>query len=431
MQKNSPFDVEQLKKNFTIFSEMPDLCYLDSAATSLTPDVVVDEMTDYYKKYRASVNRGSHALGTKATLKYQIARQNIANFFGANIDEVVFTKSTTSAINGIASMLEEFVNEGDEIIVSMLEHHANFLPWLSLATKKNAKLIILEPENLEITVENFKQHISSKTKIVALHHVSNAIGDIVDVSEICKLANQHKIISIIDGAQATPHMKVNMKQIGCNFYVASAHKMCGPTGIGFMYIQEDFADKLNPFELGGDMVTPSSVTPSSYQVKTGHLKFEAGTPAIAEVIGFGRAVEFLDEIGLDKIKEHEVNLKKYAISKLKTMSEVEVYNAEIENGIILFNIKNVKVHDAMSPSILNDITFDSENIAIRDGQHCNNLTMTNVLEQTAVLRASFYLYNTYEDVDKLIKQIKKIYKVWNWGWNDNRRFTKTNNHGSL
>lgn len=391
-----------------------DIVYLDSGATSLTPDCVVDEMDDYYKNNRTSINRGNYKLAQITQKKYSNARDTIANFLGAKSSEIIFTKSTTSSINLVSKTLEEKLVEGDEIIVTNLEHHSNFLPWLVLAQRKKLKLKIVKARDLKIVTSDVIQEITDRTKIIAIHHVSNVIGDVVDVREICKVACEKKIYTLIDGAQAAPHMKINLNEINCDFYTISAHKMLGPTGLGVLYIKENIQDKINPFEYGGDMVEASSVDYNSFTTKTGPSKFEAGTQSIAEVIGFSKAIDFLQEIGMKNIQNHEVSLKRYMRDEFnKVLDYVDVYNIENDSGILLFNIKNVAVHDAVSESMISDITFDQDNIIIRDGQHCNNLTMKHVLGIGSVLRASVYIYNDYKDIDRLILKIKEIYKVWN------------------
>lgn len=407
-------DVQEIRKDFAIFKNNPNLVYLDTAATSLTPDVVVDSMTKYYKEYPYSINRGSYSMALKPYEKVKEARDLVADFIGSKDYEVVFTKSTTSALNDISQSIADLLVEGDEIIVSNMEHHSNFLPWQVLAKKLKLKLIVVEAQDLEIKTVDVLDKITSKTKVIALHHVSNLIGDTVDVKTICQHAKDKNILTVIDGAQAAPHLKVDVKEIGCSFYIFSGHKVLGPTGIGVCYIDDSVEKVINPFEYGGDMVVPSSVDVSSYTSKEGNMKFEAGTPQIAEIIGLGEAIKYINKIGIDNIHEYEVALKKYAIEKLNLIEDkVKVYNGNIDNSLITFNIKNVAVHDAVSESFINNVTFDSANIAIRDGQHCNNLTMKYVLKEKSVLRASIYFYNTYEDIDKFVTRVEQIYDAWN------------------
>lgn len=406
--------INQIKADFSMFTSNPDLIYLDSAATSLTPDFVVDKMSDYYKYNRSSVHRGLYKLAMKSSAEYEGAREKVAKFLGCESNEVIFTKSTTAAINNAARSLEHLISAGDEIITTELEHHSNYLPWLELCNRTGAKLVVIKAQDMEIKTDDVIGAINSNTKLIAIHHVSNVIGDLVDVKAICEYANQNGIMTMIDGAQAAPHIKVNLKGINPSFYTISVHKMMGPTGLGVLFINQNIADKLKPFDYGGDMVTPSSVDIDSYAVKEPSLKFEGGTPSIAEVIGLGAAIDYLNEIGMDNIHNHETELKRYAVSEFNKIKDIAtLYNPNNDSGLLTFNINNVKVHDAVSESMLSDVTFDNAGIALRDGQMCNNLTMKYVLGVPAVLRASLYIYNTKQDVDRLIEQIKKIYAVWN------------------
>ncbi len=402
------------RNDFSVLRNNPELIYFDSAATSLKPDVVIDAMTDYYKKYPFSIHRGSYKMSLVPSNLYDESRSAIANFLNVDFSEVVFTKSTTASINNLSKSLDGIFNKGDEIIVSNMEHHSNFLPWKILANRLELKLVVVEAVDFNISAKSVIDLINDKTKLIAIHHVSNVIGNEVDVKKICTYAKDNGILTMIDGAQAAPHKKVNLKDIGCDFYTISGHKLLGPTGLGILYINKDINDKVLPFEYGGDMVSPSTVDIDDFLVKDAPYKYEAGTPLIAEVIGMGEAIKYINEIGIENIHNHVVGLKKYAISKLNELLDiVEVYNANIENSLITFNIKNVAVHDAVSESFLSDVTFDKNNIALRDGQHCNNLTMKYVIGQKSVLRASFYFYNTYEEVDKFVEVIKEIYKKWN------------------
>lgn len=404
----------ELKKDFSMFENHPELIYLDSSATSLTPDCVVDSMSDYYKYNRSSVHRGLYKLAMKSSSDYEAARVKMAAFINAEVSEVIFTKSTTASINNVARSIEHLIEAGDEIITTELEHHSNYLPWLELCNRRGAKLVVIKAKEMEIDTTDVINQITSKTKLIAIHHVSNVVGDIVDVETICNYANEHKIMTMIDGAQAAPHLKVDLKAINPSFYTISVHKMMGPTGLGVLYINNNIEAKLNPFDFGGDMVTPSSVDIDSYDVKAPSLKFEGGTPSIAEVIGLGAAVDYLNQIGIENIHRHEVELKRYAVTEFDKIKDIAtLYNANNDSGLLTFNINGVKVHDAVSESMLSDVTFDNAGIALRDGQMCNNLTMKYVLGTPAVLRASLYIYNTKQDVDVLIEQIKKIYKVWN------------------
>ncbi|WOO87109.1 cysteine desulfurase [Mollicutes bacterium LVI A0039] len=406
--------INEIKKDFSMFTNHPDLVYLDSAATSLTPDCVVDSMSDYYKSNRSSVHRGLYKLAMQASNDYEDARSKMATYLNCKNEEVIFTKSTTASINNVARSIEHLIAQDDEIITTELEHHSNYLPWLELCERTGAKLIVIKSQDLTIQTSDVLAKVTDKTKLIAIHHVSNVIGNTVDVNQICEFANERKIMTLIDGAQAAAHMAVDLKAINPSFYTISVHKLLGPTGLGVLYINSNVADLLKPFDYGGDMVTPSSVDLDTYNVKNPSLKFEGGTPSIAEVIGLGAAIDYLTNIGIDNIHDHEVMLKRYAVAEFAKISDMAtLYNSNNDSGLLTFNIHNVKVHDAVSESMLSDVTFDNAGIALRDGQMCNNLTMKYVLGTPAVLRASLYLYNDKTDVDKLIVTIKNIYQVWN------------------
>lgn len=405
-------DPQRIKKEFTLLRET-DLVYLDNAATTLTPDRVVDAMSEYYKRYRATINRGSYRLSNIASEKYETARQNISELIGAGEDEVVFTRGTTDSINLLAYSLRDKVDVESEIIVTDMEHHSNFLPWLNLSQRVGCKLVVVEAVDGKYSAESILEKVNENTKIIALHHVSNVLGDVIDVETICNNVPDG-IYTIIDGAQAIAHERINVKRIGCTFYVFSSHKMYGPTGLGVTYIRSDIQKELDPFEYGGDMVDSTTVDLTDYETKSGVSKFEAGSPSVAEVIGLGEAVRFMKEIGIDNIHRYEQELKRYAVEAFtKIQDKVEVYNADNSSSLLTFNILGVAVHDAISASMLNDVTFDEVNIAIREGKLCNNLAMKYVLNKSAVLRVSFAAYNTREDIDKLVAQVEKIYNVWN------------------
>ncbi len=407
-------NVDKIKQDFSMFSVNPDLVYLDSSATSLTPDVVVDSMSDYYKYNRSSVHRGLYKLAMKASNDYEGARDKAAKFWNCDSSEIIFTKSTTTSINNVARGIEHLFDETSEIIVSELEHHSNFLPWLELSRRTGCMLKIAKAKDNQINSQDVFDLVTNNTKLIAIHHVSNVIGDEVDVKAICDFANERSIMTLIDGAQAAAHMKVDLADIAPSFYTMSVHKLMGPTGLGVLYINRNIESKVMPFDFGGDMVTPSSVDVDSYQIKEPSLKYEGGTPSIAEVIGLGAAIDYLNQIGIENIHQHEVMLKAYAREQFAKIEDIAtLYNANNDSGLLTFNIKGVKVHDAVSESMLSDTTFDNENIALRDGQMCNNLTMKYVICEQAVLRASLYVYNNTSDIDKLISTIKKIYEVWN------------------
>ncbi len=392
-------NIDEIRSNFLVLNENKNLVYLDSGASSLKPTCVIETLNEFYSKHGVNVHRGVYKLSYEATDLYEQAREKVASFINASFEEIVFTRGASSALNLVASSYgEDFINEGDEIITSELEHHSSHMPWFNIAKKKKAKIVYI-PLNIEgrITVENFKKVLTNKTKVVALTYVSNVMGYITPIKEIIKLAHEVKAVVSVDGAQAVPHMKINVKELDCDFLSFSGHKMCGPFGIGVLYGKKEILSKMSPIEFGGDMA--DTVTRNSMTFKDAPYKFETGTPIIAEAIGLGRACEFLDSIGLDEIGKYEHSLKEYAVSKLKTIKGVKVFNETSETGIISFNIEGVHPHDTAS-------VFDKNDICIRAGHHCAQL-ITSWLNELGTVRASFYMYNTLNDVDRFIKAVEE------------------------
>jgi len=387
------------KNDFPLYESHPNLAYLDNAASSLKCKNVIDTLNHYYKDLGVNVHRGVYELSYEATDLYENARENIAKFIGAKFDEIVFTRGTSASLNLVASSYGmDFINEGDEIIVSELEHHSNFIPWQIVCKKKHAKLVFVPLTNEgRITIENFKSVLTNKTKIVAINHVSNVMGYVSPIKEIIRLAHEVNAIVVVDGAQAIPHMSVNVKDLDCDFYAFSGHKMCGPTGIGVLYGKKELLDKMNPIEFGGDMADEVNLDMSTY--KDIPYKFEAGTPIIAEAIGLGEACKYLESVGFDYISKHEHDVKEYALKRMLEIPEVEIYNKTCETGIITFNIKGVHPHDAAS-------VLDQNGVCIRAGHHCAQ-PITRFLGQLSTIRASFYFYNDYEDADKLVDSVKE------------------------
>ncbi len=396
-------DVKKIKSDFQIFSEQPDLVYLDSGATSLTPDVVVKEITDYYKNYRGTVHRSLYNNGIKADKKYNEARDAVANFISAKPNEVVFHKSTTSLMNLIARNVLKELDTGDEVLVSEIEHHSTLLPWREIAKEYGIVVKYIPLVEQKVTVEGIKQVVTDKTKVIATNHVSNVLGDITDVNAIGEYTSAKNIIFVLDGAQAITHEKVDVKQINCDFYVFSAHKMLGPTGLGIGYINEKFHQNFI-FEYGGDMA--HLVTKGELTVKDMPIRLEAGTPSIAEVIAIKAAIDYLENLGMENIHTHVVELKKYMVSELNKIDLITVYNPNSESGIVTFNLDNIPAHD-----VLQEYAFS--NVAIRGGHMCNQLTL-NYLGVYSVLRASIYLYNDKEDVDKFIRATKNAIENLKW-----------------
>lgn len=396
-------DVNQIRKDFPILKEkMNDrpLIYIDSGATTLKPNVVVEAENYYNTKKTSNVHRGVYQLSNEATELYEGARKKVKSLLNAKSElEIVFTKGATQALNLVAQSYGlHNIKAGDEIIVSELEHHSSFLPWQYIAkvTGANLKYIPLDKTG-RITVENAKKVITSKTKVVAINYVSNVMGYIAPIKEIAALAHEVGAIISVDAAQAVPHMKIDVQDLDCDFLAFSAHKMCGPTGTGVLYGKYELLNKMEPIEFGGEMIDIVGELESTW--KDAPYRFEAGTPVISGAIGLGAAIDYLTAIGFDQIANHERELRNYAVEKLEALGGITIFNQDAETGIISFNIDGVHPHDAAT-------IYDTEGICIRAGHHCAQPLM-KWLCQPATLRASLYLYNTKEEVDIFIEATQK------------------------
>ena len=388
-----------MKSYFPIYENVKDLCYLDSASTSLKPKCVLDKMDEYYSYYGVNIHRGVYKLSYDATYAYDKARENVANFINADFKEVVFTKNVSEALNDISIMLAPSLNEGDEILSSFLEHHSSVLPWMIRAKEKNLKLTYIPLlEDGRVDIDNLEKYISKNTKVIALSYVSNVLGYIVDIKKVVEIAHKHNIIVIVDAAQTVAHHKIDVKELDCDFLCFSGHKMFGPTGVGVLYGKANILKKLSPVYYGGDM--NEEVYVDKVDIKDIPYRFEVGTPNIAEVIGLSKAIDFINEIGFDKIEAHENAIKAYLEEKIKEVDGIEVYNKHFDSAILAFNVKGIHPHDASG-------FLDEDNICIRAGHHCAQL-LTKWLGVNGTLRASFSIYNDFDDVDKLIECIKRI-----------------------
>lgn len=396
-------DVNKIKKDFPLFINKPNICFLDSAASSIKLGRVIDKLNYYYNFLSVNVNRGPYKLSYEATNLYDESRIAISNYLNCSFEELIFTRGTTNSLNLASKMLEDSIKEGDEIITSELEHNSSILPWINIAKKKNAKIVYIPLINSRITLEGFKKVLTNKTKVIALTHVSNVLGYITPIEDIIKEIQNKDIITIIDGAQAAPHIKLDLKKINCDFYALSGHKMLGPTGIGLLYGKKELLKKYSPLEYGGDMAL--DVSKEVQKIKEPPYKFEAGTPIIAEAIALKEAFDYLNEIGLDNIHKHEQELTKYTMDKLSKIEGVTVYNKDCETGIVTFNIDGVHPHDAAS-------IFDQEDVYIRAGNHCAHIS-AEYLNVISTIRASFYLYNDINDCDRLINTIVKARDFFN------------------
>ncbi|WP_141603795.1 cysteine desulfurase [Terrilactibacillus laevilacticus] len=396
-------DEALIKRHFPILDQEVNehpLVYLDSGATSQKPNTVIDAISKYYKEYNSNVHRGVHTLGTMATEGYENAREKVRQFIHAkSTEEVIFTRGTTTSLNLVAqSYGRANVHEGDEIVITPMEHHANLIPWQQVAKLTGATLkYIPMQEDGTLSLEDIKETITDQTKIVAVTHVSNVLGTINPVKEIAKIAHEHQAVIVVDGAQSTPHMPVDVQDLDVDFYAFSGHKMLGPTGIGVLYGKQDLLENMEPVETGGDMIEFVGLYDSTW--KELPWKFEAGTPTIAGAIGLGAAIDFLNQVGMDKIHAHEDEIATYALDVLSEVEGISIYGPKKRGGLVTFNIEGVHPHDVST-------VLDAEGIAVRAGHHCAQPLM-KCLSVSATVRASFYLYNTKDDIDRLVEGIKK------------------------
>jgi cysteine desulfurase/selenocysteine lyase len=405
-------NVSEIVKDFPILKQQVHgnrLAYLDSTATSQTPTQVIDAIDDYYKRYNSNVHRGVHTLGSLATDGYENARETVRRFINAKyFEEIIFTRGTTAAINIVAhSYGDANVNEGDEIVVTEMEHHANIVPWQQLAKRKKAELKFIPlTEDGELAIEDVKATINEKTKIVAIAHVSNVLGTINDIKAIAEIAHEHGAIISVDGAQAAPHMDIDMQDLDADFYSFSGHKMLGPTGIGVLYGKRTLLNNMEPVEFGGDMID----FVDKYEASWADLptKFEAGTPLIAQAIGFAEAIKYLQNLGFEAIHQHEATLTQYAYDKMSEIEGIEIYGPAKDRraGIITFNMTDVHAHDVAT-------AVDTEGVAVRAGHHCAQPLM-KWLKQSSTARASFYIYNTKEDIDQLVESLKQTKEFFSY-----------------
>ncbi|RUT46251.1 cysteine desulfurase [Paenibacillus anaericanus] len=395
-------NAELIKEQFPILHQEINghpLVYLDSAASSQKPKVVLDALKHYYEWDNANVHRGVHTLGSRATDDYEGAREKVARFIGAShTEEIIFTRGTTTALNIVASSYGPAVlQEGDEIVITQMEHHSNLIPWqqLALRTKAVLKYIPLQSDG-NVAPQDVEKTITSRTKIVAIAYVSNVLGVVNPVKQIAEIAHRHGAVIVVDGAQSTPHMKVNMQDLDCDFYTFSGHKMCAPTGIGVLYGKKHLLESMEPVEFGGEMINDVGLYESTW--KELPYKFEGGTPIIAGAVGLGAAIDFLEAIGMDEIHRHETKLAMYAMDRLSEIEGITLYGPrDREVGLITFNLMDVHPHDVAT-------VLDASGIAVRAGHHCCQPLM-RWLQVNSTVRASLYLYNTEQDIDALAKAL--------------------------
>lgn len=375
------------------------LVYLDNAATTQKPLSVIEAVNQYYQMDNSNVHRGVHTLGTRATDAYEGAREKVRKFINAkHFEEVIFTRGATTSLNMVAAGYAKNVcQEGDEIVLTYMEHHANLIPWQQVAKHTKARLVYIpmQPDGT-MNMADIEASITDRTKIVAMTHCSNVLGTINPIAEVAKLAHAKGAIMVVDGAQSTPHMKVDVQALDCDFFAIAGHKMMGPTGIGVLYGKKELLNQMEPFEYGGDMIDYVYLYESTWNELP--YKFEAGTPIIAGAVGLGAAIDFLNEIGMDKVHAYEQKLVKYAMDELLAIPGFTMYGPRERGGLITFNIEGVHPHDIST-------VMDMEGVAVRAGHHCAQPLM-RALDVSATARASFYIYNTEEEVLRLAESIK-------------------------
>jgi cysteine desulfurase/selenocysteine lyase len=401
----------ELRNDFPIFRKKingKELVYLDNASTTQKPNSVIESITDFYTNYNSNIHRAVYQLAEEATALYEQSREKIANFINVRPEEIIFTRNTTESINLIAhSWARTNLKKDDGIAISELEHHSNIVPWQILSQEIGTRLEYVGiDDNGFLDLEYLVDLISSKkVKLVSLSHMSNVLGTIVPIERIIKIAHENNIPVLVDGAQSVPHMPVDVKKMDCDFLVFSAHKMLGPTGVGVLYAKKEFLEKMRPFMGGGDMIKEVFKFHTNYNEVP--YKFEAGTPNIADVVGFGAAIDYLEKIGMENVRKHEIDLTEYALKSILSMKYVTVYGPRDPNyrgGVISFNIADIHPHDLAT--IMND-----HGIAIRSGHHCAQVLMQR-LDVPATSRASFYIYNTKEEIDKFVNAIKEAGRIF-------------------
>jgi cysteine desulfurase/selenocysteine lyase len=415
LQEQGSLDVERIREDFPILKRKVSggkpLVYLDNAATTQKPLAVINSINDYYMNYNSNIHRAVHQLAEEATLAFEKTREKIAKFVNARFnEEIVFTRNATEAINLVAySWGRSNINKEDRIVISEIEHHSNIVPWQILISEKGAGLdYIGVDDNGYLKMQEYEKYLASgKVKLVSVSHMSNVLGTVIPVDSIIKQSHEKGIPVLVDGAQSVPHMKVDVQQMDCDFMAFSAHKMLGPTGVGVLYVKKELLEKMPPFMGGGDMIKEVH----KYETRYNDLpyKFEGGTPNIADVIGFGAAIDYLDNLGMDRVRKHEIELTKYALDAISGVKGITLYGPPDplhRGGVVSFNIGDIHPHDLAT--IMND-----HGVAIRSGHHCAQVLMER-LDVAATSRASFYIYNTKEEIDIFIgalHEARRLFKI--------------------
>ena len=400
----SKLDVEILRRDFPILDQIVNdepLVYLDNAATTQKPTQILETIAAYYEKDNANVHRGVHTLAERATAAYEAARERVRSFIhAASTKEVLFTRGTTTGLNWVARYAESVLQPGDEVLISVMEHHSNTIPWQEACKKTGARLIYAYLKDGMLDLADFRSKLTEKTRFVALAHVSNVLGVVNPIKEIADLVHQANALLVVDGAQSVPHMKIDVQDLDVDFFAFSGHKMLGPTGIGVLYGKEELLERMSPVEFGGEMI--DFVYEQEATWKELPWKFEAGTPNIAGAIGLAAAIDYLDKIGMETVYQYEQELIAYAFPKLQAVEGLTIYGSEDltqRSGVISFNLAGLHPHDVAT-------ALDYEGVAVRAGHHCAQ-PLLSYLGVAATVRASFYLYNTKADCDKLVEALQK------------------------
>lgn len=393
------------REDFPIIND--DYIYLDNAATSFKPKCVIDAINKYYNEHTSNIHRGDYNYSTITNTLYDGVRDIVSNFINCDSKEVIFTSGTTMSINMVVfGYMKKHLKKDDEVLITVSEHASNILPWMILQDEIGIKVKYIPlDKNHELTIDNLLESITDKTKVVSIAHITNVIGDVRDVESIGNICKEKNILFNVDGAQSVPHMKVDFKKCNIDFLSFSGHKMCGPTGVGVLVGKYDLLKEMNPLIYGGGMNNFFEVD-GSYELKDIPTRFEGGTPPIAEVIGLGETIKYLDNIGMDNINKYEIDLKKYLVNKLSEIDNIHIYNGNSKSGILAFNIDNVFAQDT-------SIYLNNYNICVRAGNHCAKVLKEQIGIKNTV-RISLYFYNTKEEIDKLIEVLKnndKIYEV--------------------
>ena len=400
----SKLDVEAVRKDFPILNQIVNdepLVYLDNAATTQKPRQVLRAITDYYENDNANVHRGVHTLAERATAAYEAARERARSFIhAASTKEVLFTRGTTTGLNWVARYAESVLQPGDEVLISVMEHHSNIIPWQEACKETGARLIYAYLKDGMLDLADFQSKLTEKTRFVALAHVSNVLGVVNPIKEIAELVHQTNALLVVDGAQSVPHMKIDVQDLDVDFFAFSGHKMLGPTGIGVLYGKEELLERMSAVEFGGEMI--DFVYEQEATWKDLPWKFEAGTPNIAGAIGLAAAIDYLDKIGMETVHQYEQELLSYVFPKLQAVEGLTIYGSEDlaqRSGVISFNLAGLHPHDVAT-------ALDYEGVAVRAGHHCAQ-PLLSYLGVAATVRASFYLYNTKADCDKLVEALQK------------------------